>query len=91
MTSEIDLFLEYLLNGNAVYTARREEYDKKGSRSAREVYLLNIANYYEIGPAATQEEIADFEALQGVKLPSDIKEYFLKINGADEGFFGLRS
>lgn len=35
----------------------------------------------EIGQPATEQEITEFELRYAVNLPSDIREYFLKING----------
>lgn len=35
----------------------------------------------QIGVPATEEDIASFEKHYGVRFPSSVKEYFLKING----------
>lgn len=44
-----------------------------------------------LGEPASEEEIAEFEARYGVKLPADVREYLLKINGAYEsgGYIAL--
>jgi hypothetical protein len=47
----------------------------------------------ELGQPTTEQEIAAFEARYGVKLPADVKEYFLKINGVyiSGGFIRLEA
>lgn len=55
-------------------------------------YLLsNKRSDYLIGSPATMGAMRDFEMKYDVKLPSDVEQYFLKINGADEGFFSIES
>ena len=58
-----------------------------------EIFRTFIAtdNDYALGQSATEQEIANFEAKYKVSLPDDVKEYFLKLNGASchGGFIAL--
>jgi hypothetical protein len=44
-------------------------------------YVNTNARYIELGTPATEAEIAAFETRYKVKLPADVRDYFLKING----------
>ncbi len=46
---------------------------------------------YALGQPTDEQEIANFETKYKVRLPNDVKEYFLKINGASMhgGFIAL--
>lgn len=55
-------------------------------------YVSKQADTY-LGQPAAEQEIAEFEARYGVKLPADVREYFLKINGVyvSGGFITLEA
>ena len=59
----------------------------------REYCLTNKRTNYALGTPATTEQIAEFESKYSVHLTDDIREFFLKINGASEpyGFFGIEN
>ena len=48
---------------------------------------------YALGQPATEQEIAAFEAKYNIRLPDDVREYFLKINGINgmdtDGFISI--
>lgn len=53
------------------------------------IYLgfLNSYNCIKKNPPATQEQIADIEKLLGTKLPKDLKELLLEMNGDNDFVF----
>jgi SMI1 / KNR4 family (SUKH-1) len=44
-----------------------------------------IKKGYKLGQPATEAEIVAFEADYEIVFPTDVREYFLKINGVDDG------
>jgi hypothetical protein len=53
-------------------------------------YLTKSWRQYVLGTPATTEQIAEFEKKYTVRLPDDIREFFLKINGVYE-FSGIEA
>jgi hypothetical protein len=51
-----------------------------------DLFRQHVKAQYELGQPAAEADVAEFEANNGVRLPVDVREYFLKVNGADDGW-----
>jgi hypothetical protein len=54
------------------------------SRLEKHWYAAGTGSVAVRPPHATESEIADFERINGLTLPPDLREYFLRFNGTDD-------